>query len=108
MKKVYGQELLHATTSFGFERDDYLKEFVAHAPLIQVFGDMLTRRAKNKIQSRDDKWICLCWCVDFICIQLYMRVLSAWVVDLRAQLLFSDTISSQNLGVAVLRQSCSR
>ena len=55
----------------------------AHAPLLQEFGDMLTRIIINRIQSRDGKRICACFAYCFsvsacmsvsICISMCTRV----------------------------------
>ena len=49
---------------FGFGRDWGCA--FAHAPPLQEFGDMLTRSITNRIQSRDGKRICTCWCIYFV------------------------------------------
>ena len=56
VKAVKGDTVLHET-SFVFRRD-WGCITGTHAPL-HVFGDMLTRRTKTRIQSREEKRNCL-------------------------------------------------
>ena len=55
----------------GFRRGFFL--FETRAPL-QVLGDIVTRRKKNRIQSRGGKLICSCWHVDFVCCLVCVRM----------------------------------
>ena len=76
----------------------------AHAPALQEFGNMLTRRTRNRIQIRNGKRICACWRVDLVvCVGVrvfaYMcnsvlECTNAWVTDPLAQPLSSDIIQS--------------
>ena len=87
---------------FGFGRDCGCA--FDHAPPLQEFGDMLTRRIRNRIQTRDDKKICICWCIVLVvcvCVRacVYLRIsmregINAWVTDPRAQPLNSNIIQS--------------
>ena len=44
-----------------------IRDIIAHAPLqVQELGDVITRRTKSRIQSREDELICSCWCVDLL------------------------------------------
>ena len=49
---------------FGFGRDWGCA--FAHSPPLQEFGDMLTRSIRKRIQRRDGKRICVCWCIAFV------------------------------------------
>ena len=55
---------IFSETGFGFGRDWGCA--FAHAPPLQEFGDMLTRSIRNRIQSRDGKRICACWCIALV------------------------------------------
>ena len=95
--------LYEAVFGFGVGRDwGYT---VAHAPPLQEFGDMLTtRNIRSRIQSREGKRICTCWCIALVvsvCVRVcfYLRIavherINAWVTDPRAQPLNSDLMQS--------------
>ena len=57
----------------------------AHAPPLQEFGDMLTMSITNRIQSRDDKRICACWCLALVAFVYCMCVSVSICVSLCAR-----------------------
>ena len=87
---------------FGFGRDWGCA--FAHAPPLQEFGGMLTRNITNRIQSRDGKRICACWCsalVGCVCarVRVYLRIsmregVNEWVTDPRVQPFNGDLMQS--------------
>ena len=93
--------LYEAEFGFGVGR---LGIKVAHAPALQEFGNMLTRRTRNRIQIRNGKRICACWRVDLVvCVGVRVFVYlcnsvlectNAWVTDPLAQPRSSDIIQS--------------
>ena len=74
MSSTFWDSYSKRTSRFGFERA-WRFAFV-HAPALQDFGDMLTKRTRNRIQSRDGKRICACWCIALVvrvCVNLSVR-----------------------------------
>ena len=77
---------------------------LCNTPPLQEIGDMLARSIRNRIESRDGKRICVCWCVALVvcvcvsvcvCVRVSVReCINAWITDPRAQQLNSDRIQS--------------
>ena len=93
----------HVRQGPGFARD-WDVNLRTHSPAPQEFNNMLKRRIRNRIQSRDGRQIYACSCIAFVCCArwrafAYLRIsvrerINEWVTDPRAQPLNSIFIQS--------------